>query len=127
MAALAALVATWDARYQQRLYLADLSDEILRDIGRSRQDFAAEAAKPFWRACDRRDGTGPRAETIKGSDPMTPPREACDLEFWARGLRRAWWRATLVLLARRLAARYRARRTSARAPSGAAGAGKTLA
>ena len=40
----------WGARFEQRRTLRTLSDELLHDIGRSRLDAEAEAAKPFWRA-----------------------------------------------------------------------------
>lgn len=39
----------WDARYRQRRRLETLSDAMLADIGRSRDEAAAEAGKPFWR------------------------------------------------------------------------------
>jgi uncharacterized protein YjiS (DUF1127 family) len=36
-------------RSAQRRALAELDDERLRDIGRTRAEAQAEAAKPFWR------------------------------------------------------------------------------
>ena len=39
----------WQERSRQRHALAQLSDRMLRDIGISRADVAAECAKPFWR------------------------------------------------------------------------------
>ena len=46
--ALGFLVRCYD-RYQQRLDLAELSDEALKDIGLTRRDVERECAKPFWR------------------------------------------------------------------------------
>jgi uncharacterized protein YjiS (DUF1127 family) len=37
------------ARSQQRQALAQLDDRLLRDIGKTRQEAIAEAAKPFWK------------------------------------------------------------------------------
>jgi uncharacterized protein YjiS (DUF1127 family) len=37
------------ARSQQRRALAQLDDHFLRDIGVTRQQAIAEAAKPFWK------------------------------------------------------------------------------
>ena len=39
----------WQERSRQRRALARLDDRMLRDIGISRADVAAECAKPFWR------------------------------------------------------------------------------
>jgi uncharacterized protein YjiS (DUF1127 family) len=39
----------WIDRASQRRQLAELSDHMLRDIGLTRADAWAEAAKPFWR------------------------------------------------------------------------------
>ena len=39
----------WLDRARQRRQLAELDDRLLRDIGVSRGDIEAEAAKPFWR------------------------------------------------------------------------------
>lgn len=38
----------WLALHRQRRQLAALSDEMLKDIGRSRADIEAEASRPFW-------------------------------------------------------------------------------
>jgi uncharacterized protein YjiS (DUF1127 family) len=48
-AALRAL-RTWMERDRQRASLAALDDHMLRDIGLTRADAEAEAAKAFWRA-----------------------------------------------------------------------------
>lgn len=42
-------LAFWFDRACQRETLAELTDDQLRDIGLSRQQADAEAAKPFWR------------------------------------------------------------------------------
>jgi len=42
-------VFVWQERAEQRYRLAALDDHILQDVGLSRADAAAEAAKPFWR------------------------------------------------------------------------------
>ena len=44
------LVATWHARFHQRLALAELEPRIRRDVGLTPGKAALEAAKPFWRA-----------------------------------------------------------------------------
>jgi uncharacterized protein YjiS (DUF1127 family) len=44
------LLLLWQDRMRQRHQLAQLSDEMLRDIGISRADALAEAEKPFWQA-----------------------------------------------------------------------------
>ena len=48
------VLARWRARWAARRALrADLlrqPDSVLRDFGLAREDAAAEAAKPFWRA-----------------------------------------------------------------------------
>jgi uncharacterized protein YjiS (DUF1127 family) len=36
-------------RSRQRRAVAQLSDDLLRDIGLTREDIARESAKPFWR------------------------------------------------------------------------------
>jgi uncharacterized protein YjiS (DUF1127 family) len=41
---------TWDARWRERRHLADLSEEALADLGRTRPEIEAEVAKPFWKA-----------------------------------------------------------------------------
>ncbi|HEY5818505.1 MAG TPA: DUF1127 domain-containing protein [Mesorhizobium sp.] len=43
-------LVTWAARYRQRLDLAELDDDRLRDIGISRHAAQRECAKPFWQA-----------------------------------------------------------------------------
>lgn len=43
------LLACWIQRYRQRRALARLDERLLRDIGVTRAEAAAEAAKPFWR------------------------------------------------------------------------------
>ena len=40
----------WGARARQRRHLAELSPEMLRDIGLSPSQARAEAGKPFWSA-----------------------------------------------------------------------------
>lgn len=40
---------TWQQRAEQRRCLRGLDDHLLKDIGLSRFDAEAEAAKPFWR------------------------------------------------------------------------------
>lgn len=45
---LARAVATWRKRARQRRDLAEMSPEMLRDIGISRSAARAEASKPFW-------------------------------------------------------------------------------
>jgi uncharacterized protein YjiS (DUF1127 family) len=37
------------ARSRQRQALAELDDRLLKDIGKTRQEAMAEAAKPFWK------------------------------------------------------------------------------
>ena len=49
---LAATIRLWIARSHQRRHLGELAawdDQILKDIGVSRDDALREAAKPFWR------------------------------------------------------------------------------
>ena len=41
-------IAIWRARARQRRALAMLDDTRLRDIGLTREQAEAEAAKPFW-------------------------------------------------------------------------------
>jgi uncharacterized protein YjiS (DUF1127 family) len=43
------LLLIWQQRARDRRQLESLSDHMLRDIGLSRADVFAEAAKPFWR------------------------------------------------------------------------------
>ena len=40
----------WQERARQRSQLCGLDDALLKDIGCSRAEAEAEAAKPFWRA-----------------------------------------------------------------------------
>lgn len=40
----------WQERASQRHALRQLDDRMLKDIGLTRADTEAEAAKPFWRA-----------------------------------------------------------------------------
>lgn len=44
-AAIGRRIMAWDARYRERCRMAELSDEILRDIGTSRGDMQAEARR----------------------------------------------------------------------------------
>lgn len=43
-----AQLVRWQALYRQRQQLAALSDDMLKDIGRSRADVEAEVSRPFW-------------------------------------------------------------------------------
>lgn len=38
----------WQDRARNRVFLAELSDRELRDVGLSRADIDAEVTKPFW-------------------------------------------------------------------------------
>ena len=38
----------WNERYKQRRILADLPDDLLRDVGISRADAILESKKSFW-------------------------------------------------------------------------------
>lgn len=49
LAGWAATAAVWRRNARTRRQLAGLEDHELRDIGLSRPDAEAEAAKPFWR------------------------------------------------------------------------------
>ena len=40
----------WQDRLRQRQVLATMDDRLLRDMGVTRAEVAAEAEKPFWRA-----------------------------------------------------------------------------
>lgn len=42
-------VLAWQDRARQRRQLAVMDNRLLRDIGLTRADVAAEMAKPFWR------------------------------------------------------------------------------
>jgi uncharacterized protein YjiS (DUF1127 family) len=44
-----AVVARWIERVRQRQALAQLDDQMLRDIGITRVEAARETEKPFWR------------------------------------------------------------------------------
>ena len=50
LAAVAARLVVWDARYRERRRIAALPDEALRDAGLSRAQAEREAAKAVWRA-----------------------------------------------------------------------------
>jgi len=43
----------WRELARQRRQLASLSDEMLKDIGRSRADIEWEASRPFWDDAER--------------------------------------------------------------------------
>lgn len=43
------LLCEWQDRQRQRRDLAQLSDEVLHDIGLTRADVEREVSKPFWR------------------------------------------------------------------------------
>ena len=43
-------LAAWNRREAQRRHLLELDERLLRDVGLSREDAEAEAAKPFWRS-----------------------------------------------------------------------------
>ncbi|WP_417783184.1 DUF1127 domain-containing protein [Terasakiella pusilla] len=47
---LVTLLWTWHERSRQRFKMRQMSDDILKDIGRSRADIEKEAQKPFWKA-----------------------------------------------------------------------------
>lgn len=47
--ALAALLYRWWRNHQDRLSLSQLSEQQLKDIGISREQWQAELNKPFWR------------------------------------------------------------------------------
>lgn len=48
--ALFTLLLCWQARAAERHRLLQLDNRLLRDVGISRAEAQAEAAKPFWRA-----------------------------------------------------------------------------
>ena len=50
LAGLLKLIARWIEVRRQRRQLAELSDELLRDIGITRVEAEAEAGRPFWDA-----------------------------------------------------------------------------
>ena len=43
-------VGRWFDRFNQRTSLQDLDDYLLQDIGKTREQVAAELRKPFWKA-----------------------------------------------------------------------------
>lgn len=43
-----AQVARWQRLHRQRMQLASLSDEALKDLGLSRADVFEETERPFW-------------------------------------------------------------------------------
>ena len=45
-----ATLTLWQGRRRSRQQLADLSDQILQDIGLTRDQVEREYVKPFWRA-----------------------------------------------------------------------------
>ena len=45
-----ASLSSWQARATQRRALAALDHRLLRDVGLTRDQAAAESKKPFWRA-----------------------------------------------------------------------------
>ncbi len=42
-------LARWYDRHLQRLDLAEIDDDLLRDLGLTREDVRRECAKSFWR------------------------------------------------------------------------------
>ena len=50
LARVTAAIAVWRERARQRRHLAEMSPEMLRDIGVSVSAARAEAGKPFWTA-----------------------------------------------------------------------------
>ncbi|MCW1919525.1 DUF1127 domain-containing protein [Rhodobacter sp. KR11] len=49
LVAVTVTLVTWQLRRRTRADLRALPDHMLRDIGMTPQDAAAEAQKPFWR------------------------------------------------------------------------------
>ena len=47
--ALIDILLTWQGRAMMRVDLAALEDHLLADVGMTRRQTRAEAAKPFWR------------------------------------------------------------------------------
>jgi uncharacterized protein YjiS (DUF1127 family) len=43
-------IEDWIQRREQRLTLAEMTDDQLKDVGLTAADVAREIAKPFWRA-----------------------------------------------------------------------------
>ena len=48
LARIRATLGLWRERARQRTHLAELSPEMLKDVGISREAARAEAARPFW-------------------------------------------------------------------------------
>jgi uncharacterized protein YjiS (DUF1127 family) len=48
MLQLVSLYATWNERARQRRHMQNLSDEILKDVGLSREDINQQVSKAFW-------------------------------------------------------------------------------
>lgn len=48
MKAIPTLLLRWYKRIEERRQLLEMSDELLRDVGLSRDQVRREAAKPFW-------------------------------------------------------------------------------
>ncbi len=44
------IISVWHWRYTQRRQLANLSDNMLKDIGVSRVDAIKVSSRPFWKA-----------------------------------------------------------------------------
>ena len=44
-----AMISVWQARARQRRQLAQLEDHRLKDLGLTREEAMAQAAKPFWK------------------------------------------------------------------------------
>ena len=49
LSSLLALLLLWQTRASQRSHLAELDPRLLADMGLTRKQAEAEAAKPFWR------------------------------------------------------------------------------
>jgi uncharacterized protein YjiS (DUF1127 family) len=49
-ARIAHIVLEWQARAEQRQNLANLDDDMLKDLGLTRAQVAEEVNKPFWQA-----------------------------------------------------------------------------
>ena len=48
----------WSARASQRRALAELDDNLLKDIGLTRHEAFGEAVRPFWDSCDQSKSVG---------------------------------------------------------------------
>ena len=44
----ASLLVTWETRRRTRMHLLELDDHLLRDVGLTRAQAEAEAARSFW-------------------------------------------------------------------------------